>query len=269
MDDHLKHYFHQTSDEGPRGNYHSVIALHEAQDMSWHEIQTRVPSIPKGWYELAHLPSKDRVEFSHDFWLSKLPYRTGVDKFLDRFFASLEDVSVLITQKKFDDPYEASLVYCLKEYSGFFRGSPPVDAAGLDEVEKLFSPYLPPNDYIAFLHIHDGFSKATDCTGITPTKLLQQKYQAFQQMLQEQEPMITSIDTTVAPKSLFPFYESFGMPFYQCFWAEWYPEQEMGNVYYSTESKAISDPFSSGISSEAMAFPTFVDWLIFYLERVV
>jgi hypothetical protein len=58
------------------------------------------------------------------------------------------------------------------------------------------------------------------------------------------------------------------MPFYQCFWAEWYPEQEMGNVYYSGESKTISDVFGSFSSSETMAFTTFTDWLMFYLERI-
>ena len=98
---------------------------------------------------------------------------------------------------------------------------------------------------------------------------MREKYLAFQQMLEQQDSIITSIGTTIDPKALIPFYESFGMPFYQCFWAEWYPEQEMGNVYYSTESKTISDLFTSGASSESMAFPTFMDWLTFYLERVV
>jgi hypothetical protein len=269
MDTHVKEYFRQASDEGPRGSFYSVIALHESAEISWDWTHSKISNVPRGWYELAQLPSKDRIEFSHDFWLAKLPYRAGVDKFLDRFFGSLDDIGVYITQKKFDDPHEVSLVYCIKGYNGFFRGYPPVNGTALDKLSKAFSPYLLPNDYLAFLQIHDGFSKATDCTGITRSAQMLEKYEAFQSMLQQQDPIITSIGTTVDPKTLIPFYESFGMPFFQCFWTEWYPDQEMGNVYYSTENKSISDVYNGVANSETMAFYTFIDWLMFYLERIV
>ena len=138
MDSRLKQFYHQTSDEGPHDNYHVVIPLHESPTLSWNEIFQKAPVLPKGWYELARLPSKDRVEFSHDFWMSKLPYGVQTNKLLERFFASLEDVAILVTQKKFDDPFEANLVYCLKGSDSFFRGNPPIDAEGLQEIEDLF-----------------------------------------------------------------------------------------------------------------------------------
>jgi hypothetical protein len=79
---------------------------------------------------------------------------------------------------------------------------------------------------------------------------------------------MTSKGAPVNPKSVIPFYESFGIPFYQCFWGEWYPQQEMGNVYFSHTTKTISDVGGTDSSAESMAFQTFVEWLMFYLERV-
>jgi hypothetical protein len=115
--------------------------------------------------------------------------------------------------------------------------------------------------------MHDGFCKTTDCTGVIASECVSKEYEKLQDFLQKQNPMITDKGTEVNPKTLIPFYKSFGMPFYQCFWSEWYPEQEMGNVYYSGVDKTISD-ISSQIGSESMAFATFIDWLIFYLERI-
>lgn len=268
MDNHIKEYFRQSSDNAPHGNFHSVISLHEAPDISWKAISQKVPKLCRGWFELVHLSSKDRIEFTHDFWLSKFPYRAGMDAFFDKFFNSLDDIGLFLTQKKFDDPYDATLIYSLKNDNGFFRGSLPIEENNLTALQKSFSNVMLPADYLAFLRIHDGFSKATDCTGVTPSSQMTESYRNFQQMLQQQDPILTSIGSVVNPATLIPFYESFGMPFYQCFWAEWYPEQEMGNVYYSGEAKTISDIFSAQTGPENMAFPTFVDWLIFYLERV-
>jgi hypothetical protein len=58
------------------------------------------------------------------------------------------------------------------------------------------------------------------------------------------------------------------MPFFQCFWGEWYPEREMGNVYYSGFTRSISDYTQFGVGVETMAFETFTDWLMFYLETI-
>lgn len=267
MNHHLKEFYHQTSGESPRGNFHSVIALHHAKDISWDEIKKKVPTLSRGWYELARLDVADRIEFSRDFWLSKLPYRQGFDEFLNRFFSSLDDIGVFITQKKFDDPFVAHLVYSLKGDSGFFCGLPPITDGALTELQHFFHQNIFPTDYIAFLQIHNGFFKATDCTGVIKTEDVPQTYLDLQRL--QLEPIMTSKGTFVDPKTLIPFYESFGMPFYQCFWSEWYPEGEMGNVYYSREGKTISDIYTGTSSTETMAFPTFSDWLIFYLEKLV
>lgn len=98
--------------------------------------------------------------------------------------------------------------------------------------------------------------------------MIKTSYETFQSFLEEQGAPPTSDGKPVDPKTLIPFYESFGMPFFQCFWAEWYPEQEMGNVYYSGETHSISSVRIVGDASENMAFPTFIDWLIFYLEQI-
>jgi hypothetical protein len=268
MDHHVKDYYRQSSDEAPQGSFHSVIALHEAPDINWKDVAEKVPTLCRGWYELSHLNSKDRIEFTRDFWLTKLPYRQGLDAFLNRFFASLDDIGIFITQKTFDDPYQAHLVYSIAGNNGFFRGAPPATEKNLGELQKFFSDFILPNDYLAFLQIHNGFCKTTDCTGVSNSGKMPVIYTELQEMLQKQEPILTSRGTIVNPKSLIPFYTSFGMPFFQCFWADWYPEQEMGNVYYSGEAKVISDIYSGGTGSEQMAFPTFVDWLMFYMERI-
>lgn len=268
MDHHIKEFYRQSSDESPSGNFHSVIALHEAPDTSWKDISEKVPDLCRGWFELSHLESKDRIEFTRDFWLMKIPYREGFDKFLNSFFSSLDDIGIFLTQKKYSDPYEAHLVYSLKGNSGFYRGAPPISEKKQTDLQALFPNYLLPVDYFAFLQIHDGFSKTTDCTGLTCSKDMQESYKKLQELIQQHDPIVTSKGTTVDPATLIPFYESFGMPFYQCFWGEWYPEQEMGNVYYSGESRTISDIYRGGLSTETMAFPTFTDWLMFYLERI-
>lgn len=267
MDYHIKEYYCPSSDESPRGNFHKVIALHEAPDIDWESLTAKIPSLCRGWYELAHLSVKDRIEFTRDFWLSKLPYHLKFPDFLMNFFDSLDDIGVFITQQKFDDPLDAHLVYSLKGNSGFYSGSPPISEEGVAQLQREFSEYIFPDDYLAFLKIHDGFSKTTDCTGIIKSSNMYKTYEKFQEML-AQESLTTSQGAAVNPKTLIPFYESFGMPFFQCFWAEWYPENEMGNVYYSGTTKTISDVKTGDPSSESMAFPVFSDWLMFYLEQI-
>lgn len=267
MDHHIRDFYRQSSDESPRGNFHKVIALHDAPDIDWELISAQVPRLSRGWYELSRLQTKDRIEFIRDYWLSKLPFRQGLAEAITRFFSSLDNLGIYITQQKWDDPFQVEMVYSLKGDSGFYRGGSPATEEDILRIKKHFSDYMLPLDYLAFLQIHDGFWKTTDCTGLTKSAKLDESYQKFQEMLSKFPPATTAGDP-ITPKSLIPFYESFGMPYYQCFWAEWYPEEEMGNVYYSGESKTIPD-VKKGFGSENMAFPTFTDWLIFYLERVM
>lgn len=268
MDHHIKEYYRQYSDETPGGNFHSVIALHEAPDIGWKALYAQVPSLSRGWWELAQLNSKDRIEFTRDFWYSKLPYRPGMNEFLERFFASLDDIGIFLTQKKFEDPYLAHMVYSIKDNGGFFHGNPPMHEKNQRGLQKCFQDNALPADYLAFLQMHDGFCKTTDCTGVIASENVPAVYERLQDFLQKQDPITTDKGSVVNPKTLIPFYESFGMPFYQCFWSEWYPEHEMGNVYYSGVDRTISDISSYKIGSESMAFATFIDWLMFYLERI-
>jgi hypothetical protein len=268
MDHHIKEYYSQFHDETPKGNFHKVIALNENHAVTWSTACKMVPSLCKGWFELAQLSPEDKIEFTRDFWLSKLPYHPKVDDFLSQFFASLDDIYIYLIQRKFDDPFEANLVYSLSGDAGFFRGSIPASDAEILALKNAFPDVILPADYLAFLQIHNGFSKTTDVTGISPSAKMPLSYQTFQQTLEDFGPVLTSKGKDVNPKALIPFYESFGMPFYQCFWAEWYPEQEMGNVYYSGVTGTIIDVESKDPSSESMAFPTFLDWLMFYMEKI-
>lgn len=269
MSDHIGEYYSQFSDESPKSNFHRVIILHAAADVDWNTISQTVPALPKGWYELCQLSQKDRIQFTLDYWLAVLPYHPKVDQFLVTFFNLIEDVGVYITQQKYEDPFKVDMVYCLKNNRGFFRGGTPATEDEIIDLQKLFPKIILPEDYLAFLRIHNGFCKSTDSTGITCSKRMSESYQQFQELLKNQPPVTTKSNEPVNPQSLIPFYESFGMPYYQCFWSEWYPEQEMGNVYYSAAENAISDEKGArGKESELMSFSTFLDWLMFYLEQI-
>lgn len=268
MDFHINDFFQRLSDETPRGNFHEVIPLHSRNDLSWKEVFEMVPRMPKGWYELSRISTKDRIEFSFDHWASTLPFHPRLEKILERFFNSIDDIGIFIFQRSWDEPFNAQMVYSLSDNRGFYRGGLPAEEKSLIELQKSFSKYILPSDYLSFLRLHNGFWKTTDCTGIIPAEHLAKQYESFQLLLSN-EPSITTITRdAVNPQSLIPFYESFGMPYYQCFWGEWYPEQEMGNVYYSSESKTISNIKSEDPGSETLSFPTFSEWLAFYLERI-
>lgn len=269
MDLHVREFYRQFSDECPDGKFHRVIALHDGPDLDWAKIHEQFPVLCKGWYELTLLPTADRIEFIRDYWLSKLPYNPRFNDFLVRFFDTLDDVGVYIYQQKFDDPFEVNIVYSLKGNSGFFRGSSAASPSQIEEAKGQFADCRLPTDYLAFMQIHNGFWKTTDCTGMIKLENLASSYRAFQELCSPlNEPLRTASGVAVDPKKLIPFYESFGMPFYQCFWADWYPEEEMGNVYYSGNSSTISDTVQNAMGSESLSFPTFLDWLMFYLERI-
>lgn len=269
MDVHVKEFYRQYSEETPDGKFHRVIALHEAPDIECKDLHKQFPPVCKGWFELVQLSPRDRIDFTRDFWLSRLPYHPKVSDFIVRFFDSLDDVGLFIYQQKFDDPFEIDIVYSLKNNSGFFRGSPAATEAQITELRAQLAPFILPTDYTAFLQIHNGFCKTTDCTGLIKVERLRDAYKNFQDLfIGRNDPINTTKGTPVDPKKLLPFYESFGLPFYQCFWADWYPEQEMGNVYYSGNTSTISDVSTTDLSTESMAFPTFLDWLMFYLERI-
>lgn len=257
----IRNYFAEFS-RSSNGRYHQVILLHESPDMSWASIKEKVPDLSKAWFELAQLSTQDRIEFTRDFWLSKFPYCPEWPTCLARFFNSLEDIGVVLSQKTEHDPFKAHLIYALKKKEGFFHGSPGASGKELASLQELFPRVILPADYLAFLEIHDGFCKSTD-TGVIGTQQIRDTLNRFRELFSEQNLPMTSKGEAIDPNRLIPFYKSFGMPFYQCFYQDWYPENEMGNVYFSASTYRIS-------SKEAgeMSFDTFLDWLIFYLEKV-
>lgn len=269
MDKHVGDFFRESATGSPLGNFSKVIRLHEAPHLDWETIHSAAPSLCRGWYELAHLPVRDRIQFSLDYWLTKIPYHPHLDDGLSRFFGSMDDIGIFLTQRKKDGPFEVCMVYSMSGDRGFYRGCPAASEDEIINLQKVFSDYILPDDYLAFLQLHSGFCKTTDMTGITCASKLYENYRKFQGLLNNQGVVRTKSGKEVDPKTLIPFYESFGMPFYQCFWDGWHPEQEMGNVYYSAESNTISDPtFTEEASMEQMTFPTFSEWLLFYLEQI-
>lgn len=268
MDYHFEKFFHEFSDESQTGNFHRVIALHEAPDVSWDCISQKVPELPRAWFELAQLNKLDRIEFLHDYWESRIQYPPNLSEFLDSFFQRLDDIGIYITQTKFDDPYVAQIVYSIRENGGFFRGLPPATEEEILRLQNDFSEFILPKDYLNFLQIHNGFYKTTDCTGITRSVDMRKSYEEFQTLFSSPEDIVTKNNVSIDPHKLIPFYKSFGTPYYHCFWAEWYPENEMGVVYYSSATKQVSNVSDSGTAIESLCFSTFSDWLIFYLEPI-
>jgi len=269
MDEHVKDFFKPYAEDERKGSFYKVISLHEADDVRWKPISRMAPTLPKGWFELCQLPAKTRIQFTFDYWISKIPYQPYLDSSLSSFFHSLDDIGVFLTQKRYDDLFEAQMVYSVSKNRGYYRGKVSAQETDILAMQQLFPDYILPHDYVSFLKIHNGFYKSTDCTGIISTAEMEAHYKTFKSFLQSEEEIKTESGRVVNPRSLIPFYESFGMPFYQCFWGEWHPEQEMGNVYFNAIEKRISDSTAKGGgSAEQLAFAKFTDWLIFYLEQI-
>jgi len=234
--------------------FHDAIFLPDA-NVSWEEAKKQAPALYKGWYELCRLNVEDRKEFSCEHWFSVLPVAAKANEGLLQFFDALDDAAVVLVQEKPKAPYFPEFVYSFKDNSSFFRGGAPCTHEATDYLKHSFNALLP-RDFLAFLRIHNGFKKYTD-TGII----------TIQEMPNSRDPKVTCDSLTVDPNALIPFYESFGQHSYQCFYSEWYPTSEMGNVFFSLQDFSISR-YATGLPQETLAFPTFVDWLVFYLEEV-
>lgn len=266
MDSHVLEYFKESSGKDPApGTYHRVIPLHAETDLLFDDLKALMPTLNRGWYELSRLSVEDRIEFTRDFWMSRLPYHPELAPFLMRFFSNLDDIGIFLTQRVYQQPFEAHMVYSLKGDEGFFQGNMPISDEELIHLTQQFPTLIFPADYSAFLRIHNGFAKQDDI-GIVPAERLHALREHLKAHLEGT--LLASKGVPVDPAGLIPFYESDELGTYQCFWDDWYPDQEMGNVYLSEISGTISDTTDSKRASETMAFPTFLDWLMFYLERV-
>lgn len=267
MNSHVHRFYRKFADEQiPIRLYHEVIGLHEAPKFTWEELSKKTPSLPRGWYELSHLNLPDRIEFIRDFWLSTLPYLPHFHVFLEKFFSRLDDIGIYLTQRHFDSEFECEVVYSLKDGSCFYHGSPPCSEDEIAHLNIEFEGVLP-EDFLAFLRIHDGFSKHSD-TGIIKSKYLSAVRKQLQDEFKQFRNETNAHNKPVDPTDLIPFYESFGRPSYQCFYALWTPSFQAGNIYCSTAEKILSDIQDLKRLQENLAFPTFLDWLIFYLESI-
>jgi hypothetical protein len=267
MNEHFHDFF---SEEEPAKHFYQVLALHEEQGMEWETISEKIPLLPKGWFELARLPVEDRIEFTQHYWLSKLPFIAGENVYLEQrlsdFFENLEEIGIYATQDKQGSSFDVHMVYTLQNEAGFFQGFPPATEESIEMLRKQFGHINFPPDYLAFLTIHDGFSKYTD-TGMIKSKDMARVYQRLRHLLSK-EVLVRPDGEVIDPEHLIPFYESFGLHSYQCFYADWYPKTEMGNVFFSEHDRSISNFLESQDLSDNLAFLSFFGWLVFYLEDI-
>ena len=254
--------------DDPNKHFYRVISLHEATDLDWDQIAQTLPLLPRGWFELASLPLEDRIEFTHQYWLSKLPFVDTKNQYLEcrlnDFFKKIDEIGIYATQIKQEGSFEIHMVYSLKEEGGFFQGFPPASDETLKILQKRFGDIHFPSDYLAFLQIHDGFSKYTD-TGMIKSRDMAPIYQKLQHLLAE-EILVQPNGEMIDPEHLIPFYESFDLYNYQCFYTDWHPNFEMGNVCFSEHDRSISNFVGYHNHEASLAFPSFLEWLMFYLE---
>jgi hypothetical protein len=243
--------------------FHSVLFLSDNPD-SLNDASRYSSELPRGWFELCRLPAEDRIEFVRDFWLNLLPYHPAFHIFLTEFFGKLDDVGVVLTQVSQQSPSVAEMIYSLKDNSTFFHALPPCTESELNELKSLIVHPLP-HDYLAFLRIHNGFGKLSDLGLLKTRQAIDAQKHLMDQFLWSDR-TIKMKNQAIDPSSLIPFYESYGLQSYQCFFNEWYPGSEMGNVYLSGIDYTISDYSDRKEWADQMAFPTFLDWLAFYME---
>ncbi len=247
--------------------FHRVVNLHTAAHQGWDKLSKEIPSLPRGWFELSQLKPEDRIEFTHLFWASKLPLKTEQHiQSLDSFFEELETIEIYATQLDPGYPFEVHMIYVLQNDAGYFQGSPPASEGDVERMRQLFSPVSFPSDYLAFFHLHNGFSKYMD-TGLIRLEELPRVHRYLQDLLSKEE-LIRPDGEVISPQQLIPFYESFGLHCYQCFYQDWYVGQEMGNIYFSEHDRMISNILDLESNAEKMAFASFLDWLFFYLEDI-
>lgn len=260
---------HEYYSESPgSGHFHKVIALHEKTGIEWEVLSKDIPLLPRGWFELSRLPLEDRLEFTKGYWFAKLPFLASdgmnLEERLEIFFEHVEEIAIFATQTSPQQPFDVHMVYGLKEGQGFFHGSPPANKESIATLVKQFAEFILPHDYLAFLEIHDGFCKYTD-TGLIKMREMARIFMKFQELL-EDAILIGPDGEQINPSHLIPFYESSQLHCYQCFYADWYPREEMGNVHYSEIERAMSNFADERRWEESQAFPTFMRWLVNYLE---
>jgi hypothetical protein len=254
------------SDDSP---LYQVITLHSST-LAWEKIHEMAPLLPRGWYELSKFSPADRIEFSHQYWLSKFLFDKEGDQHLadrlDKFFFNLEDIGVYLTQGAKGSPFQAHMVYSLQGDQGFFHGNPPASEETLATLVKRFGHIEFPRDYLAFLTIHDGFNKYLD-TGLIRTRDMAKVYQKLQLQLEDRV-LLGPDKEEIDSAKLIPFYESIHLHSYQCFFTDWQANDEMYNLYFSPDDYASAHLLDPRLVEENFSFTSFLGWLLFYLEDI-
>jgi hypothetical protein len=250
--------------ENKEGLFQEICLLHEKPQMTWEEAVRKAPHLPRGWFELSRIEARDRIEFTRDFWLDRIPYHPVAHPGIFEFFEQLDDVAVVLGQRKEGEFFEAQLVYSLRDDSSFFRGNPPAKEEEIDAALQELDADLP-RDYMAFLRLHDGFGKLSEMGVLEVEDLFYAKRRLMDQMLRSEKRLLSG-KLDVDPGSLIPFYEALGLSSFQCFFTDWYPGSEMGNVYFSGVDFTVSNVEKKSTWGEELAFATFSEWLVNYLQ---
>ena len=243
-------------------HYESVLILNEQSLKNWGEVEKKAPNLPRGWFELSQLSTEDRVGFTRDFWLNRLPFHPIAHTAINNFFYSLDDVGVVLS--KSGTLWTPQLIYSLSDNSCFFRGLIPATNDDLEELKEELD-FAFPSDFSSFMKIHNGFGKLSELELLTIEEIPDAKRHVMQMILTSERP-VKSGETFVDAGSLVPFYEAIGLSSFQCFYADWYATSEMGNVYFSGIDYTLSNTSQREAWNENGAFATFLEWLAAYLE---
>ncbi len=244
--------------------FNEVLFLSEEPNATWEEVTQKAFNLPRGWFELSRVSPRDRVEFTRDFWLDRIPYHPNAHPAFFEFFEQLDDVAVVLMRRTEDEPMDSELVYSLADNSCFFRGRPPCTDTDLHDLKKEIEINLP-RDYLAFIRVHNGFGKLSEM-GLLEIEEIPYTRRRVMDLLIRAEKRFKSGEKEVDPGALIPFYEAFGLASFQCFYTDWYPGSEMGNVYLSGIDYTLSNVSDKKSWVENLAFPTFSEWLAYYLQ---
>lgn len=245
-------------------SFKEVLILNDRKDLSYEDVSKLSYNLPRGWYELSRVSSEDRVDFTRDFWLDRIPYHPRAHPIIFEFFERLDDVAVVLTKKMEDEPMDAELVYSLEDNSSFFRGLPPCSDSDVQQLHGEIKANLP-RDYLSFLRIHNGFGKLSEM-GVLEIQELADAKRRVLELLLKADKRIQTDGRGVDPGSLIPFFEALGLSSFQCFYTDWYPGSEMGNIYLSGIDYSISELGDKKAWVENLAFPSFTEWLTYYLQ---
>lgn len=236
-------------------NFEKVRVLSEEPEARWEQFAEELTDLPRGWFELSRISPRDRIDFIRDFWLHRIPFHPSIRSIVSEFFDRLDDIAVVLRKEKEEDLWNAELVYSLRDNSCFFRGLPPPTEQDIAELRGEMGVHFP-RDYLAFIHIHNGFGKLSEL-GVLKIEEIPDARRRVMELVLQAEKTVQFGNAAVDAGSLIPFFEAYGLASFQCFYADWYPGSEMGNVYLSGIDYTLSG-----------ANETFLEWLAQYLQGV-